>query len=111
MLVVLHRTAISEFEQNPIGRWLMEVGGGEVGLFLLATLHWNSPCLFTAHHAVSIPQPHAVGVVTRSAAPRSLQVDLTKICILADFAIPRVVNEPQAAHEKSPRLSGDGMEH
>lgn len=34
MLVVLHADVICEFEQNPVGRWLIEMGGGDVGLFV-----------------------------------------------------------------------------
>ena len=34
MLVVLHRSVIHQFEQNPCGRWLMELQGGDVSLFV-----------------------------------------------------------------------------
>jgi len=38
MLIMLHRDVIGEFEQNPIGRWLIAAQGGEVELFLLTKL-------------------------------------------------------------------------
>jgi len=34
MLVVLNATVIGEVEQNPVGRWLIELQGGEVWLFV-----------------------------------------------------------------------------
>lgn len=34
MLVVLHRNLIHQFEQNPIGLWLIELQGGDVSLFV-----------------------------------------------------------------------------
>ena len=34
MLVVLHADIISEVEQNPVGRWLIELQGGDVWLFV-----------------------------------------------------------------------------
>ena len=38
MLVVLHADIIGDVEQNPIGRWLIELQGGEIWLFLVAKL-------------------------------------------------------------------------
>jgi len=34
MLVVLNADIISEVEQNPVGRWLIELQGGDVWLFV-----------------------------------------------------------------------------
>lgn len=36
MLVILHRSVIYQFEQNPMGRWLIEFQGGHVFVFVLA---------------------------------------------------------------------------
>jgi hypothetical protein len=38
MLLILNDQVILEFEQNPIGRWLIERGGGEVWLFVALKL-------------------------------------------------------------------------
>lgn len=38
MLVVLHRDLINKFEQNPIGRWFMDMQAGDVWLFVSAKL-------------------------------------------------------------------------
>jgi hypothetical protein len=38
MLVVLNRADIAELERNPVGRWLIELQGGEVWLFVLVKL-------------------------------------------------------------------------
>ena len=38
VLVVVYQDMIERHEQNPVGRWLIQVGGGEVWLFLLAKL-------------------------------------------------------------------------
>ncbi len=38
MLVVLNQSVIVELEQNPIGSWLLQIHGGEVGLFVIAKL-------------------------------------------------------------------------
>lgn len=38
MLVVLNASVIGEVEQNPVGRWLIELQGGEVWLFVSVKL-------------------------------------------------------------------------
>ena len=38
MLVVLNADIIGEVERNPVGRWLIELQGGEVWLFVLVKL-------------------------------------------------------------------------
>ena len=38
VLVVLHEEVISEFEQNPLGCWLIRLQGGEVWLFVWTKL-------------------------------------------------------------------------
>ena len=38
MLVVLHDEVIAEVEENPMGRWLIERGGGDVWLFVAVKL-------------------------------------------------------------------------
>ena len=38
VLVVLHEEVISEFEQNPLGCWLIRLQGGEVWLFVCTKL-------------------------------------------------------------------------
>jgi hypothetical protein len=38
LLVVLNRANIGEYERNPVGRWLIELQGGEVWLFVLVKL-------------------------------------------------------------------------
>jgi hypothetical protein len=38
MLVVLNAQIIVEFEQNPVGRWLLQLPGGGIWLFLLVKL-------------------------------------------------------------------------
>lgn len=51
-LVVLNHSVILEYEQNPIGRWLIEVQGGEVWLFVgLKLLSTSAVCasLATLH--------------------------------------------------------------
>ena len=35
VLVILHREVISQFEQNPLGRWLITLQGGDVWLFVM----------------------------------------------------------------------------
>jgi hypothetical protein len=42
MLVVLNEGVIAHFERNPLGRWLIELGGGEVWLFVLVKLAGTS---------------------------------------------------------------------
>jgi tellurite resistance protein TehA-like permease len=34
LLVVLYRSTINQFEENPVGKWLLEIQGGSVGLFV-----------------------------------------------------------------------------
>jgi hypothetical protein len=34
MLVMVHHQLIEEFERNPLGRWLIQCGGGDVWLFV-----------------------------------------------------------------------------
>jgi hypothetical protein len=38
ILVVLHDDVIDEMEANPLGKWLLELQGGEVWLFVLLKL-------------------------------------------------------------------------
>jgi len=38
MLVVLNASVIGEIERNPVGRWLIELQGGEVWLFVSVKL-------------------------------------------------------------------------
>lgn len=38
LLIVMNHQVIYEVEQNPIGRWLIEMQGGDVWLFVLAKL-------------------------------------------------------------------------
>jgi hypothetical protein len=38
MLVVLNADVIAEIEQNPLGRWLIELQGGEIWLFVVLKL-------------------------------------------------------------------------
>lgn len=38
MLVILNANVIGEVERNPVGRWLIEMQGGEVWLFVLSKL-------------------------------------------------------------------------
>lgn len=38
VLVVVHHELIGQFERNPLGRWLLQLHGGEVWLFVLAKL-------------------------------------------------------------------------
>jgi hypothetical protein len=38
ILVVLHSQTIRDFEKNPVGRWLIDLHGGEVWLFVLTKL-------------------------------------------------------------------------
>ena len=42
VLVVLHEEVISEFEQNPLGCWLIRLQGGEVWLFVWTKLARHS---------------------------------------------------------------------
>ncbi|MGN6135957.1 MAG: hypothetical protein ACTHOU_15825 [Aureliella sp.] len=37
-LVVLNHEVISDFERNPVGKWLLDVQGGDVWLFVLVKL-------------------------------------------------------------------------
>ena len=38
ILVVVHHELISQFERNPLGRWLLQLHGGEVWLFVVVKL-------------------------------------------------------------------------
>ena len=38
VLVVVHQEVISQFERNPLGRWLLQLHGGEVWLFVAVKL-------------------------------------------------------------------------
>lgn len=38
VLVVVHHEVISQFERNPLGVWLIQIGGDEVWLFVVAKL-------------------------------------------------------------------------
>jgi hypothetical protein len=38
VLVILHEQQLAEMERNPVGRWLIELGGGDVGLLVAVKL-------------------------------------------------------------------------
>jgi hypothetical protein len=38
VLVILYDQNLADFEQNPVGQWLITLGGGDVGLLVFAKL-------------------------------------------------------------------------
>ena len=77
-LIVVNHSVIAEFEQNPIGRWFLEMQGGDVWLFVfvkLATTSLVCALLVTMFHTYQ-----RLGLLTVSAVA-SFQMAL--LCYLS----------------------------